>query len=77
MSSSCSSATGWTSLCSCSDVFAVLDIVVDMPVVSNDWCRVVTVLITVKVLQLQYLDKVDDVPVVQVHLGRPVFGHGR
>ena len=27
----------WTSLCSCSDVFAVLDTVVDLPVASNDW----------------------------------------
>ena len=38
MFSSCSSSTGCTSLCSCSDVFAVLDTVVDMPVASNDWC---------------------------------------
>ena len=28
----------WMSLCSCSDVFAVLDTVVDMPVASNDRC---------------------------------------
>ena len=38
MISSCSSSTGWTSLCSRSDAFAVLDTVVDMPVASNYWC---------------------------------------
>ena len=38
-------------------------------------CRV-RLLKTVKVSQLQYF-YVDDVPVVQVHLGRPVFGQGR
>ena len=38
MSSSCSPSTVWTSLRSCRDVFAVLDIVVDMPVASNDRC---------------------------------------
>ena len=36
---------------------------------NNDWCRVVTVLITVKVPQLQYFDQVDDVPVVHVVVG--------
>ena len=35
----------------------------------NDWCQVVTVLITVKVPQLQYFDQVDDVPVVHVVVG--------
>ena len=35
----------------------------------NDWCRVVTVLITVTVPQLQYFDQVDDVPVVHVVVG--------
>ena len=44
---SCSSSTGWTSLCSCSDVFAALDTVVDMPVMSNDWCFGSTEQITV------------------------------
>ena len=38
MISLCSSSTGWTSLCSCSHVFAVLDTIVDMPVASNNWC---------------------------------------
>ena len=66
MFSSCSSTTGWTSLCSCSDVFAVLDIVVDMPVASNDWCFGLTEQKTVVVPQLQCSVKVYDVPVVQV-----------
>ena len=38
MSSSCSSSTVWTPLCSCRDVFTVLNTVVDMPVASNDRC---------------------------------------
>ena len=47
----------------------VLFLVVNAPLLYNDWSQVVTVLITVKVPQLQYLDKVDDVPVVQVVVG--------
>ena len=40
-----------------------------VPLFYNDWCRVVTVLITVKVPQLQYFDQVDDVPIVHVVVG--------
>ena len=49
----------WTSLCSCSDVYAVLDIVVDMPVASNDCCFELTEQKTVVVPQLQCSDKVN------------------
>ena len=40
-----------------------------VPLLFIDWCRVVTVLITVKVPQLQYFVQVDDVPVVHVVVG--------
>ena len=50
-------------------MFAVLDIVVDMPVASNDWCFGLTERKTVVVPQLQCSCKVNDVPLVQVALG--------
>ena len=43
-----------------------LEKVVDVPVVCNVWCLLETVQKTVEVLQLALIDKVDDVPVVQV-----------
>ena len=47
-----------------------LCITVEIPqVLFLDWCRVVTVMITVKVPQLQYFDQVDDVFVVYVVVG--------
>ena len=47
-------------------MFAVLDVVVDLPVASNDWCFGLTEQKTVVVPQSQCSDKVIDVPVVQV-----------
>ena len=46
-----------------------LEKVVDVPVVCDVWCLVETVQKTVEVLQLALVDKVDDVPVVQVVVG--------
>ena len=43
--------------------------VVDVPVVRNVMCLVETVQKTVEVLQLALIDRVDDVPVVQVVVG--------
>ena len=57
---------GETSLCSCSDVFAVLDTVVDMPVASNDWCFGLTEQKTVEFRSCSAV-KVVDVSVYAVH----------
>ena len=54
---------------SCSDVFAVLDIVVDMPVASIDWCFGLTEQNTVVVPQLQCSDKVNDVLLCRSSIG--------
>ena len=47
----------------------LLEKVVDVPVECNVRCLVVTVQKTVEVLQLALIDKVDNVPVVQVVVG--------
>ena len=61
----------YTHSANCAEDRAVLGAYV--PLFYNDWCRVVIVLIIVKVPQLQYFDQVDDVPVVHVVVGVSSF----